>query len=127
MINAFSMARHIATRHEAAIGAAMLRHTASRPRVVNTYEERKPRKDPHEQTWLDRAALVRGVIADNPGCFNLTIRNGLGIERSVAAAWMTKFRQVGEKHGIRNIMDDKTKQYRYWLDSQSFIEKETAE
>lgn len=125
MINAFGMARDIATRHEYAIGMAMLRHEMDRPRVVHAYEERKPRKDPHEQTWLERAALVRGVIADNPGCFNLTIRNGLGLKRSVAAAWMTKMRQDGKKHGIRHILDDKTKQYRYWLDSQSFIEKET--
>lgn len=123
--NAFTMHRTEATRHEKTIAAAMLEHERKRPKLADMYRDSKPRKDPHADMWADRGARIKAIIADNPGCYNVTIRNALGEPNSVVSTWMTKMRVDGKKHGIRHILDDKSKQYRYWLIDQSFIEKET--
>jgi len=113
MINAFGICRHLATKHEAAISAAMI---AANIKVKSGFGGgvTVARKKKLEEMWHHRAETLRGYLAINPGATGRDVKLGLDLSQSMHDAWMQRIRPNAKEYGIGVEKCNKTKKFYYW-------------
>jgi hypothetical protein len=116
MINAFNLCRSLATKHEDAIGAAILLKVRSGRPAIERREAQNcsSKKARYYPVWEARGKKVLAYVKKHPGCDAQKMARDFGMRTKSLSIWLEKMRRDGDVHGFFGVKDPHTRLYYYF-------------